>query len=47
MKHIFIINPKAGKRDQTTRILAMAEHSSPCACRSRSAKHTGWSAPAC
>ena len=37
MKHIFIINPKAGKRDQTTRILAMAErlrqaHGLECSC---------------
>lgn len=37
MKHVFIINPKAGKRDQTTRILAMAEqlrrlHSLECTC---------------
>lgn len=26
MKHLFIINPKAGKKDQTGRIYAMAEH---------------------
>lgn len=37
MKHVFIINPKAGKRDQTTRILAMAEqlrrlHGLECTC---------------
>ena len=37
MKHVFIINPKAGKRDQTTRILAMAEqlrrlHALECTC---------------
>lgn len=37
MKHVFIINPKAGKRDQTTRILAMAEqlrrlHRLECSC---------------
>ena len=37
MKHIFIINPKAGKRDQTSHILAMAnalrkDHGLECAC---------------
>ena len=37
MKHIFIINPYAGKRDQTSRIYAMAdhlrdEHGLECAC---------------
>ena len=37
MKHVFIINPKAGNRDQTTRILAMAEqlrqeHGLDCSC---------------
>ena len=37
MKHVFIINPKAGKRDQTTCILAMAEqlrrlHGLECTC---------------
>ena len=26
MKHIFIINPHAGKRDQTSRIYEMADH---------------------
>ena len=26
MRHIFIINPKAGKRDQTSRLLEMADH---------------------
>ena len=26
MRHIFIINPKAGKQDQTARIFAMADH---------------------
>jgi len=37
MKHIFIINPKAGKRDQTSRILTMANalrknHGLDCTC---------------
>ncbi|MEG1658520.1 MAG: diacylglycerol kinase family protein [Oscillibacter sp.] len=37
MKHIFIINPKAGKRDRTTQVLSMAEglrqsHGLDCAC---------------
>ena len=37
MKHIFIINPKAGKRNQTSRVLAMAEdlrgiHGLDCVC---------------
>lgn len=37
MKHVFIINPRAGKRDQTSRILTMAEklrteHGLDCAC---------------
>ena len=37
MRHIFIINPKAGKRDQTARFLAMAEglrnrHGLDCSC---------------
>lgn len=37
MKHVFIINPKAGKRDQTSRLLAMAEnlrsrHGLDCTC---------------
>lgn len=37
MRHIFIINPNAGKRDQTTRILEMAEalrrrHGLDCTC---------------
>ncbi len=37
MRHVFIINPKAGKRDQTTRILEMAErlrraHGLDCVC---------------
>lgn len=37
MRHIFIINPKAGKRNQTTRLFAMAEglrqtHGLDCAC---------------
>lgn len=37
MRHLFIINPTAGKRDQTSRVLAMAEglrrsHGLECAC---------------
>lgn len=37
VKHVFIINPKAGKRDQTSRIMQMAEqlrgqHGLDCAC---------------
>lgn len=37
MRHIFIINPQAGKRDRTTQVLAMAErlrknHGLDCAC---------------
>ena len=37
MKHIFIVNPKAGKKDQTTRIYEMADrlrerHGLDCAC---------------
>ena len=37
MRHIFIINPKAGKRDQTSRLLEMAEalrsrHGLDCSC---------------
>ena len=37
MKHVFIINPKAGKRDQTARIYDMADrlrdaHGLECAC---------------
>ena len=37
MRHIFIINPHAGKKDQTSRIYAMADilrgkHSLDCAC---------------
>lgn len=37
MRHVFIINPKAGKRDQTARIYAMADrlradHGLDCAC---------------
>ena len=37
MKHVFIINPKAGKRDQTARIYGMADrlrdvHSLDCTC---------------
>ena len=37
MKHVFIINPNAGKRDQTSRIYQMAdrlrdEHGLECAC---------------
>ncbi|MEG1918060.1 MAG: YegS/Rv2252/BmrU family lipid kinase [Oscillospiraceae bacterium] len=37
MKHIFIVNPKAGKRNQTTRVLEMAEklrqsHGLDCTC---------------
>ena len=26
MRHVFIINPYAGKRDQTSRIYGMADH---------------------
>ena len=37
MRHVFIINPYAGKRDQTSRIYGMAdhlrdEHGLECAC---------------